>query len=139
MFTVQVLECDGYLLSSLSGVPEGVPQGGSKHMGRKRTTQTSPIYGSFLVSILYRSMELMDTSGQISQQATTLNNTLSSMFKIPEVKAFAAIALEKITSTPDAEYKRGFRQFVDSCLPSFSSAYEAKGMPDPMKKLPQNK
>ncbi|MFC1977893.1 hypothetical protein ACFLWS_06500 [Chloroflexota bacterium] len=81
-------------------------------MPKKRSTETSSLYGSFLVSLLYRSLELMDTGGRVSQPAATLDKALGSIFEILEIKEIVTTLLEQINSTLDVEWIRGARKFI---------------------------
>jgi len=108
-------------------------------MPKKRLTETSPMYGSFLVSLLYRSIGLMSTGGQVPQHAATLDNVLDSIFKLPEINDIVAKTLERINSTSTAEWRRGVRRFLSDCLPLLSKACQELGKPDPLQELSQNK
>src|SRR3989338_3910710 len=99
-------------------------------MGRKPSPKTSHGYGSFIVSLLYRSIELMSTGGGVSQHAATLDKTLGSIFKIPEIRGLAASVLERMCATSEAEWRRGVRRFLNDCLPLLSRAFKEAGMRD---------
>lgn len=104
-------------------------------MGRKRSVETSPVYGSFLVSLLYRSIELMGTGGQVSQHAATLDNTLNSIFEIPEIKELAGTSLERIKSTSKVNWLRGTRKYFRDYSKLYSRACKELGWPDPLRGL----
>lgn len=108
-------------------------------MPRKRKTETSPIYGSFLISLLYRSLELLDTHGRDSRAPETLDKLLGSIFNIPEIKEMLETLLEKINSTSEIEWRRSVRSYFKASLPVFSRGFQELGMSDPLQELSPGK
>ncbi len=107
-------------------------------MSRKRSSETSPIYGSLLVSMLYRSIEFMATGGKDSQSAETLDNVLGSIFDVPEIQDWAAMLLDRVSSMPATEWRHQVRRFINVNLQMVSRVFEEEGQPDPLEGLTEN-
>jgi len=114
-------------------------KGGEDIMLRERGAETSPVYGSFLVSLLSRSVELMGTSGQDPRQAVTLDKALESMFLMPEIKELAGTKLGEIKTISAARWRRGTRKFFRDYAELYSTFLREQGQPDPLHGLPLHK
>ena len=106
-------------------------------MGRKPKPGTSPIYGSYLVSLIYRLPEVMGSQSQGTppHAGETIEKALQSTFAIPEIKQQAPILLERIKSMSSLEWKEAVLKYIAFWSDLFSSAWTQQGTADPLKDL----
>ena len=83
-------------------------------MGRLPQPQTSPVYGSYLVSLLFRLTDIMATPEQpaASYTGSTLENTLGATLTIPKVKEAAQDLLERLNILSPSEWKQAILSFI---------------------------
>ncbi len=101
-------------------------------MGRRPSTETSPIYGSFIVSLLYRSVTVFDPSQPPkADDAMVLDRILQSAFNVPEITQWASVGLEFLKAKSEAEWRKLARRGVRYVLRRVSKTVRELGRPDP--------
>lgn len=90
-------------------------------MPKKRSIETSPEYGTFIVTLLYNTLGYMASEGKENPFSRNLEKSLSSIFRIPEVKEFVLKFFDEIISTPESDYKQPVQDFFIAVMKKYAN------------------
>ncbi len=106
-------------------------------MGRKKNPgETTPEYGTFLVSLLLNSINFMGTQPPPQDAAKKLETNLQSTLSIPEIKELLSMALNKLTALSPARWEEAVLKFADYHSHLLSNAFQVAGQPYPWSDVP---
>jgi hypothetical protein len=106
-------------------------------MGRKKSPgKTTPELGTFLVSLLYNSINFMGVQPPPHDAGIKLEKNVQSTLAIPEVKEQLREALNKLRALPSAEWAEAVLKFADEYSHLLSTAFQVVGQPYPWSGVP---
>ncbi|MFC1948287.1 hypothetical protein ACFLXY_10255 [Chloroflexota bacterium] len=107
-------------------------------MPKKRKTETSKEYGSFIVSVLNDVVGLMYNDGRDIKYAAGVDKTIISIFNVDEIQKDLATILERIRPASIPKWRRFIQKFITEILRLISDSQVDSGQPDPLIGIPKS-
>lgn len=108
-------------------------------MPRKRSRETTPEYGTFIVSSLYNAIGLMYFNGENVENAVNLREAIILDIESDETRESITKILERAKPASILQWRRFIHNYVIEFLRLLSRAHVNNGEPDPFRDMPKRK